>query len=137
MAAQIIRMYRTEAQQAAFAAVIQAVAGGGPVAHPINTQASTAYTLQASDATEPETFVLMNSTQANVVTVGTGIFSPPGSQAFLINIIQIGTGQTSLAGTAGMTLSSPGGSLAIAAQYQGVSLLVTSVSAGIVTGAVV
>ena len=100
------------------------------MAHPINTQTAN-YALQASDCTEPETFVLMNVASANTVTVNSGVFGA----GCLINVIQIGAGQTTMVAGSGVTLSSPGGSLAIAAQYQGVSILMTSGTAGIVTGA--
>lgn len=105
------------------------------MAHPINIQTGSNYTLQASDATEPETFIFMNNASANTVTLNSGVFSPPGGQGFLINIIQIGVGQTSLVAGSGVTISSPGGSLAIAAQYQGASLTITSSTQAYLSGA--
>ena len=103
------------------------------MAHPINTQTSTNYTLQGSDCSEPETFVLMNNSSNNTVTVNSGVFAA----GCLINVIQIGAGQTTILAGAGVTLNSAGGSLAIGAQYQGISILMTSGAAGLVTGALV
>jgi len=56
------------------------------MSHPINVQTSTSYRLSSTDATEPETFVLMNSTHPNTVTVPVNVLSAGA----LINIIQIG-----------------------------------------------
>jgi hypothetical protein len=105
------------------------VTPGMLMAHPINTQTAS-YTLQSSDCSEPETFVLMNVASANTVTVNTGVFSA----GCLINVIQIGAGQTTIVAGGGVTLNSAGGALAIGGQYQGCTILMTSGSAGVVTG---
>ena len=85
----------------------------------VNTySATTEYTLQAVD-NDGRTYLRMDNGSANTVTV-------PSTQTKPISIRQVGTGTTTLAGGAGVTLN---GTLAFTAQHQTKTLV--PVSAGV------
>jgi hypothetical protein len=88
---------------------------------PVNAQTGTAYTLQATDAPGVAGYfgiVTMSNAAANAVTIPPGIF-PVGTR---VDIIQLGTGATSLTPGSGVTLE---GSTSISAQYGSVTLVQT------------
>jgi hypothetical protein len=104
------------------------VTGAMAMAHPINIQTAS-YTVQVSDCTEPETFIFMNSTSSNALTVPTGL-----SSGSLINVIQYSSVQTVIVAGSGEGLNSMGASLSIGGQYQGASILIVNSSVALVTG---
>lgn len=67
----------------------------------INTQTGTSYTLVLSDQNK---IVEMNNASANTVTVplDSSVLFPVGAQ---INILQVGSGQTSIAAASGVTIN--------------------------------
>jgi hypothetical protein len=83
-----------------------------------NTQTGTAYTLVLSDAGKA---VEANNASANTVTV-----PPNSSVAFpvgtLIEICQLGAGQTTVVAGSGVTIRSAGGKLKLTGQYSAASL---------------
>lgn len=83
----------------------------------INTQTGTSYTLALADAGK---IVEMNNASANTLTIPTN-----AAVAFpintLIDIVQYGAGQTTIAGPS-VTIRSDGGKLKIGAQYGGITL---------------
>ena len=87
---------------------------------PPNTQTGSSYTLAIGDLGG---IVEMNNGSANTCTVppNSSVAFPVGTQ---IDVVQIGAGATTIAAGAGVTIVSgqTGGSLAIAAQYNGVTL---------------
>lgn len=84
----------------------------------INTQTGTAYTLVLGDRGK---VVEMNNGSANTVTIPLNADAafPTGTQ---ITIIQLGAGQTTIAGAAGVTLNALGGALKLSARYAAASL---------------
>lgn len=95
-----------------------------------NTQAGN-YILRLSDNGRP---VEMNSASANTLTVpndGTVNF-PIG--AYIPAIIQLGTGQTSIAAASGVTLLSKGGNLKLMSQYSAATLYKRAVNAWVLIG---
>jgi len=71
------------------------------------------YTLALSDAGK---VVVMNSSSANTVTVplNSSVTFPTGS---VVNVVQTGSGQTSITGSAGVTIQSEGSKYKVKAQY--------------------
>jgi len=78
-----------------------------------NTQAGTSYTLAASDAGK---VVEMNNASANTVTIppNSAVNFPVGT---IIEIFQLGAGQTTIAAGAGVTVVSPNSKTKIGYQY--------------------
>lgn len=83
----------------------------------VNTQAGTAYTLVIGDASKA---VEMNNAAANTLTVppNTSVAFPVGT---IIEVFQLGAGQTTIAAGAGVTLRAPDGAK-LAKQYASASL---------------
>jgi hypothetical protein len=71
------------------------------------------YTLVLGDAGK---VVVMNSSSANTVTVplNSSVTFPTGS---VVNVVQTGSGQTSITGSAGVTIQSEGSKYKVKAQY--------------------
>ena len=71
------------------------------------------YTLALSDAGK---VVIMNSSSANTVTVplNSSVTFPTGS---VVNVVQTGSGQTSITGSVGVTIQSEGSKYKVKAQY--------------------
>lgn len=103
----------TPAQLRTLAEVDQAGVIGG-----ISTKASS-YTLGVTDRGK---IIEMNSSSANNLTIPTNANAafPIGTQ---ITIVQLGTGQTTIAAAAGVTIRSLAGALKIAAQYGAASIV--------------
>jgi hypothetical protein len=93
-----------------------AVGGGtltaGAIYYGFNSNTGS-YTLVLSDAGK---VVVMNSSSANTVTVplNSSVTFPTGS---VVNVVQTGSGQTSITGSAGVTIQSEGSKYKVKAQY--------------------
>ena len=95
-----------------------------------NAQTGTAYVLTGADAGRG---VTMTNAAANTVTIPAGDAIAVGA---VINVIRTGAGATTVAGAAGVTVNgTAAGSIAIAAQWQGVSLWKTGADEWVVSGA--
>lgn len=92
--------------------------GPESVAYAINTQASTSYTLQLSDAGRFITFGSLSATTLTVPANATVAFAVGTRIAFA----QIGTGQVTVAASGGVTVNADPG-LKIATQYGGGELV--------------
>lgn len=105
----------TDAQGRVTAVTANAIAGSTVTA---NTQTGTAYTLVLGDAGE---VIEMNNAAANTVTI-----PPNSSVAFpvgtIIEVLQYGAGQTTIAAGVGVTLRSPAGKTKTAVQYSSATL---------------
>lgn len=95
----------------------------------LNAQTAS-YTLVLGDAGKT---ITMSVASANNLTV-----PPNSSVAFatgtMINVIQIGAGQTTLVAGSGVTINSKGGNLKITGQYSGVSLYKRASDTWVVVG---
>lgn len=103
----------------------------GPSGDPtltINAQTAS-YTLVLSDASK---LVEMNVASANTVTIplNSSVAFPTGTQ---ISVLQTGAGQTTIAGTAGVTLNSTPGSK-LRAQWSACTLIKRATDTWVVTG---
>jgi len=99
----------------------------------INAQVGTTYTLALTDRGQ---FVTMDNASANTVTVPTNaaVAFDVGS---VVTVIQKGAGATTVTGDTGVTVNgTSGGSVAILARYQGVSLIKVTTDTWIASGAV-
>lgn len=94
-----------------------------------NTQTGTTYTFVASDQGRMITFGAASATAVTVPTNATVPF-PIGTQ---LHIIQLGTGQVTIAGAGGVTVSSAGG-LKLESQYSGAELLKINTDAWVLVG---
>lgn len=98
----------------------------------INAQTGTTYTLALADAGR---VVTMANASANVLTVPANATVALPVET-IINVLQKGAGVTTITGAAGVTINgSSAGSVAISAQWQGVSLLKIATDDWIVSGA--
>jgi hypothetical protein len=98
----------------------------------INAQTTTSYTLSLPDKGR---IVTMNHTGANTLTIpaNSAAAFPFGT---IINIMQIGSGVTSIAGATGVTVNGiSGGAGEIAARWQGVALLKIATNSWVASGA--
>ena len=100
--------------------VLTAIGGGGGggssnLNGPVNLQAGTTYTLQLSDAPNGLGSLTMNNATGNVVTlpVNASVAFPVGT---VIEITQLGAGQTSITPASGVTIDTPT-SLSARAQF--------------------
>lgn len=99
----------------------------------ISAQTGTTYTLVIGDRGQ---VVTMNNANANTVTIPTNA-SVAFAVGSVVTVIQIGAGATTITGATGVTVNgSSGGSVAISAQYQGVSLLKVATDTWIASGAI-
>jgi hypothetical protein len=98
--------------------------GGTP-----NTQTGTTYTLALTDDGRP---VEMNNAAANVVTI------PPNTVPFpigaVVEVCQLGAGQTTIVNGAGVVLRAPGNRLKLTAQYSTASLRKRAINEWVVAG---
>lgn len=97
---------------------------------PINAQTGTAYTLVAADR---GLMVKMNNASINTLTVPTNatVAFPVGTE---IVVMQEGAGQTSIAGSGGVTINSPGGALKLRLQYSLATLIKTATNTWVLSG---
>jgi len=96
----------------------------------LSSVSSNAYTLILSDASK---LIQMTSASANVITVPTDS-SVPFPIGTNIDIVQIGTGQTSVAGASGVTVNARNG-LKINGQFSGASLVKRAANTWLLIGA--
>jgi hypothetical protein len=110
----------------------QGAAGAtGPAGDPtltINAQTAS-YTLVLTDASK---LVEVSNASANTVTIpaNTSVAFPTGTQ---INILQIGAGQTTIAGTSGVTVNATPG-LKLRAQWSAATLIKRATDTWVVVG---
>lgn len=95
----------------------------------INTQV-TSYTLVLTDA---NSIVELNSSSANTLTIPTNatVAFPTATR---IDIVQIGTGQTTITPAAGVVIRSVTGAVKLFAQYSGASLYKRDTNEWVLTG---
>jgi hypothetical protein len=98
----------------------------------INAQTGSSYTLVLADASK---IIEMSNSSANTVTVPTDsdVAFPVGTT---IDIVQMGTGQTSVAGASGVTVNARNG-LKINGQYSGASLVKRATDTWLLIGATI
>ena len=95
----------------------------------INTKTAD-YTLTTADAGK---VIKMNVGSANTLTVPTNAAQPFAIGTY-INVVQFGTGITSIAGSVGVTLNSANGWKKINAQYGGATLIKEGADSWILVG---
>ena len=89
----------------------------------INSQSGSTYTLVLSDAAQNAMLSLTNASSAAVtIPAESAVAFPVGA---VVNLIQLGAGQVTVAGDTGVTLNSEGSKFKTKAQYAVASLLKT------------
>ena len=96
----------------------------------INTQTGTTYTFVAADAGK---FVTFGSASATTATVPTNA-SVAYATGTVINLVQLGAGQVTVAGASGVTVSAPDSATKLAAQYAAAQLLKTATDDWVLIG---
>jgi len=112
-------------------AILAATAAFRAAKYAVNAQVGTTYTLVLTDSGK---IVTMTNAAANVMTVPTNasVAFPVGS---VISVLMGGAGTTTVTGDTGVTVNGvSAGSVAISAQYQGLSLLKVATDTWIASG---
>jgi hypothetical protein len=113
--------------------VTSASSGVGITPRIINAQIGTSYTLQLSDAGN---VVTMNNSGASNVTVPASA-SVPFPIGTVIDIVQLGAGAVTIAGSGSAVVNSQSGYNVIAAQYVGVSVMKYAANTWILLGSLI
>jgi hypothetical protein len=103
-------------------------AGGGPLSVTLNTQTGTAYTTVLADANK---LLTLNSTGITVtIPINSGVTYPVGSQ---IHLYQSGTGQATITGVSGVSVSSSNG-LKTRTQYSVATVIKVDTNSWVLVG---
>lgn len=101
----------------------------------INAQVGTSYTFVLADGSAGGAFPLVTASnvaaQTYTVPNNSSVAFPVGTQ---IDLIQLGSGQVSIAAAGGVTIGSKSGFLKVAAQYVGVTLIKTGTNSWVLLG---